>query len=99
VLEIIRPLDKDEARVSEAFRLALPLSAVASGFGARQTAAHAGGTENAPPTRWTRFCQDLVVFTGISDIEAFDYRPAAAGRARCLSADWVSLNGARLVAR
>jgi hypothetical protein len=32
VLEIIRPLDKDEARVSEALRLALLLSAVVSGL-------------------------------------------------------------------
>jgi hypothetical protein len=32
VLEIIRPLDKDEARVGEALRLALLLSAVASGL-------------------------------------------------------------------
>jgi hypothetical protein len=32
VLEIIRPLDKDEARVSEAFRVALLLSAVVSGL-------------------------------------------------------------------
>jgi hypothetical protein len=30
VLEIIRPLDKDEARVGEALRLALLLSAVVS---------------------------------------------------------------------
>jgi serine/threonine protein kinase len=32
ILEIIRPLDKDEARVGEALRLALLLSAVASGL-------------------------------------------------------------------
>ncbi|MCI0362200.1 MAG: DUF3365 domain-containing protein, partial [Planctomycetaceae bacterium] len=32
VLEIIRPLDKDEARVGEALRLALLLSAVVSGL-------------------------------------------------------------------
>ena len=32
VLEIIRPLDKDEARVADALRLALTLSAVASGL-------------------------------------------------------------------
>ena len=32
VLEIIRPLDQDEARVSEALRLALLLSAVVSGL-------------------------------------------------------------------
>ena len=32
VLEIIRPLDKDEARVSEALRVALLLSAVVSGL-------------------------------------------------------------------
>jgi hypothetical protein len=31
-LEIIRPLDKDEARVSEALRLALLLSALVSGL-------------------------------------------------------------------
>jgi len=32
VLEIIRPLDRDEARVGEAFRLALLLSALVSGL-------------------------------------------------------------------
>ena len=32
VLEIIRPLDKDEARVGQALRLALLLSAVVSGL-------------------------------------------------------------------
>ena len=52
-----------------------------------------------PPRQWTRFCDDLVVFTGIRDIEAFDYRAEAPARARRFSADRVSLNGARLVAR
>jgi serine/threonine protein kinase len=44
VLEIIRPLDKDEARVSQALRLALFLSAVASGLslGGSMIAAWAG---------------------------------------------------------
>jgi hypothetical protein len=44
VLEIIRPLDKDEARVGEALRLALLLSAVVSGLllGASLVVAAAG---------------------------------------------------------
>jgi serine/threonine protein kinase len=50
VLEIIRPLDKDEARVSEALRLALLLSAVISGLflGGSIIVARAGRWRTSP---------------------------------------------------